>query len=334
MKTRAIPLALVALVATLLIIGFYPKIKLFMSGDQNPSALKGQTAVEPMPIFTVEMQDGKFGLRLGMQLMTPYEYDSIDISGSYPILYSNVKDKYIFDIKSAKKVYLVGPFTKVDRIGSDLFLVGPIYGNYAFYKPKDGDLIFKDTIISSVKGIDGLKWVYTKSGKKGIFSSLEYSGYILPLDYYIFVDVKTDYIPYSSCMGINEAFHYYIQYYTKNSWGMSHTQIGGEMPSATPRICRNKISNKNLDVLFGINTYIDKIYDNGFATLKSGSNYALISNGCDLVVPFKYHEYFMTDSVAYFFSDSITLIKKIIPISGSEIDYHLRKEANPELYSY
>ncbi|MDD2680759.1 MAG: hypothetical protein PHE20_01495 [Patescibacteria group bacterium] len=325
-------LLLVAFIATLLIVGFYPKIKLFMSEDQNPGLVKRQIVIEPTPIFTIEMQDGKFGLRLGMQLMTPCKYDSIDVSGSYPILYSNVKDKYIFSLKSGKKIRLAGPFTRVDQIDPDIFLVGPVYGDYAFYKPIGGDLIFKDTIRSRVKGVGGLFWVYTKSGKKGIFSNLEYRGYILPIDYYSFVKVKKDYLPYISCIGVSETFHYYIQYYTKNSWGMSHTQIGGEMGSAIPRICRNKITNKNLDAIFGINTSIDKIYDNGFAILKSGSNYALLSNGCGLVVPFKYHDYLMTDSVGYFFSDSTTLIKKIIPISGSDIDYRLRKEADPELY--
>lgn len=312
-------------------LGAFASSQLLINLDQNPSSLKGHG---PTPIFTSKMQDGKYGLRLGIQLMTPFEYDSIDLSGSYPILYSNVKDRYIFNLKSTKKTRLVGPFTTVDQIDPDIFLVGPVYGDYAFYKAMDSDLIFNDTIRVNVKGIGGLKWIYTKSGEKGIFSNLKYRGYVLPLDYYVFVDVKKDYIPYASGPGIAETFLYSIQYYTKNSWGFSYTQIGGEMHSQNIRICQNNIIDKKFGVLFGINTAIHEIYDNGFATLKSGSNYALISNGCDLVVPFEYHDYSITDSVGYFFSDSTTLRQKIVPIEHCDIYYHLRRDASPKLDRY
>lgn len=328
MKKKNWFLLSVVLTAALLIIVFYPKIKLLMCVGDPPKVLKEQTVSNPTPHFTTEMRGGKFGLRFGTDLLTPFEYDSIDVSGIYPILHKNARDKYIFNKNKPNQFRLVGPFTMVKMIGSNLFQISIGNNKSGFYNPIKGDtLIFNYPVTEKVKGFEGFYWVYTKSGKKGIISKLEYDGFVLPLNHYIYVDLKKDFDPYGRCIGTTERDRFYIQYYTKSSWGMSFTQIGGEMSSAVPRICTNDIKDKKINDLCGFKTDIAVVHKNGYAVLKSESGYGLINNGAKLIVPLKYQQYQMVnDSLCYFYLDSTVLKVKLKTVLPEIIVWELRKD--------
>ena len=194
---------------------------------------------------------------------------------------------------------------------------------------KRDTLLLNYPVVKKVKGFADFYWVYDKAGKKGIVSLLEYRGIVLPLDYYLYVDLKKDYTPEGDCIGTSEKNCFYIQYYTKSSWGMSFTEIGGEMNPPTPRICRNEIKSKKIADLCGSKTVIAVVYKNGFAVLKSESGYGLINNGAKLIVPLKCQHYQMVnDSLCYFYLNSAVLKIKLKTASPENIVWELRKEGS------
>lgn len=332
-KKKWILLLSVVLIAALLIIEFYSRNKPTASVDKPFKVLNEQTTSKPMPNFTTEMRGGKFALRFGTDQLTPFEYDSINISTLYPILYKSAKEIYIFNKKKPIRFRLAGPFIMVKTINSTdstFFQVGVGNNMSGFYNPISGDTtLFNYPLTEKVKGFTGFYWVYTKSGEKGIISRLEYKGFVLPLNYYIYVNLKKDFTPEGNCIGTSERDRFYIQYYTKTSWGLSFTQIGGEMSSATPRVCRNEIKDKKIGDLFGFKTDIAVVCKNGFAILKSESGYGLINNGAKLVVPLKYQQYQMVnDSLCYFYLDGSALKVKLKTAPSGYLVGELRREGS------
>lgn len=269
------------------------------------------------PAISVEKRAGKFALIVNGALATEFEYDLVDISHCYPILIK--KDKQFIFLQGK----LVGPFDNLNIINKDIIKISKDRHqlNGFFYVYDSHEDLFKYPVVEIVQ-VDtygnferGLYWVHTKSGKKGLISTgyaVEKESFILPVDNYIYTDIRTQ----SEQIGIIIT-KVSARYYKKSSVGEIFCYkaiLGG---NKKPEKVEKTVNDIKLKSRLGVNAKIIGVNKAKNALVYSEKGYGLINLDGVILVPAVYADYQKIGDSAYIFSNTDETLK--VDLNGKKI---------------
>lgn len=269
------------------------------------------------PTTYAEQRAGKFALIVNDSIATGFEYDSVDLTKYYPVL--TKKDKHFVFLKGK----LVGPFDNLSIVNKDVIKISKEdhkLNGFFYVKDSHEDLFnYPKVEIEPVEAYGvftrGLYWIQTESGKKGLISTdfaVENQSFILPLDDYIYTDVKSE-IAYVGIIITQVSVKYYKESAVGEIYCFKAILGGNEKPE---RVVKN-VNIIKLEDLFEANAKIIAVNKAKNALIQSKKGYGLINFSGDILVPIAYDNYQNIGDSAYVFSNNIESIK--VNLNGIKI---------------
>jgi len=262
-----------------------------------------------IPHFSAEKRADKFGLVLNGESVSSFDYDQINLAGTYPVL-TKGREQYIF---ISDKLY--GPFSMLQ-----------LYGNTAKVKSLDGkqsgfiyrhgyDVMFDYPDSESDPNDIRLHWVINNAGEKGLISdgfAVPERTLVLPLRKYLTVQVEANTGSYAGMAYWNLK----VKYITADSFGLVTRRADMKNRNYIITYDPEKTVETKLSSILGAGAKIISVNSQKNAIVSTKSGYGMLNIDGFIIVPTVYPDYQESDS-SYIFSNTQENLK--VDLSGGRI---------------
>ena len=273
-------------------------------------APKAAPAKVIVPTFSVEKRAEKYALFFKGRLISSFQYDSINISGVYPIM-AKGQEKYIF-LTNEEKIF--GPFAEIKILNKKTIKISTAgHQKNGFLDANGEEELFDYYLVDKDPHEERLYWVETKYGQKGLIST----GYavsrdilVLPVSTYFFTDLTTH-------SGGYEDMSYdvvTIKYFKEKSFGKAYADHDFH---SLHSFYSHQVKETKLKDLFGYNAKIIAVNAAKNALVSSEKGYGLMNLDGVILVPVAYKNYQKIGDSAYLFSNALETLK--VDLNGKKI---------------